>query len=196
MKKNILSCALLFSMASTSFIKAQAEPFLGQIAYVAFNFAPYGWLPCEGQILPIAQYQALYSLLGNTYGGDGQATFGLPDMRGRTVISEGKNPNNPTTYQRGQMGGSESVTLSLNQMPLHNHGVSAVTGEGNQSVPTGNLPANTKVLDKEYSDATADTKMKQTMIDPAGGSQPHENRSPYLTLKCIIAINGVYPTRQ
>lgn len=195
MKKFTLSFALLLSIASTSLVKAQGDPLLGQIAFVPYNFAPYGWLECKGQILSIQENLALFSLLGTTYGGNGTSTFALPDMQGRVIISDGKRPESNTTYAMGNTGGVESVTLTQNQMPVHTHNVNAVTADGNQSTPAGNLPANTKVLDKEYSDATANTKMKQAMLDFAGGSQPHENRQPFLTLKCIIATHGIYPSR-
>ena len=145
--------------------------------------------------MSIQQNLALFSLLGTTYGGNGTSTFALPDMQGRVIISDGKRPESNTTYAMGNTGGVESVTLTQNQMPVHTHNVNAVTADGNQSTPAGNLPANTKVLDKEYSDATANTKMKQAMLDFAGGSQPHENRQPFLTLKCIIATQGIYPSR-
>jgi microcystin-dependent protein len=95
----------------------------------------------------------------------------------------------------GQTGGAESVTLNITQMPSHNHTVNAVTAEGNQNIPTGSLPANTKVLDKEYSDTTADTTMKSTMLNNTGGNQPHENRPPFITLKCIISLTGVFPSQ-
>ncbi|OCA79621.1 phage tail protein [Chryseobacterium contaminans] len=176
-------------------MKAQgSEPFLGQIAFVPYNFAPQGWAECNGQIMSIAQNTALFSLLGTTYGGNGTTTFALPDMRGKVLIHNGQNPGTGTTYILGETGGVENVTLTVSQMPAHNHTVNAVTAEGNQNVPTGSLPANTKVLDKEYSDAPADTTMKSTMVNPTGGNQPHENRQPYITLKCIIALSGIFPS--
>ncbi|WP_415329187.1 phage tail protein [Chryseobacterium sp. MMS23-Vi53] len=196
MKKLALGCALLLSFASTSVLKAQAsEPFLGQIAFVPYNFVPKNWAACNGQIMSIAQNQALFALLGTTYGGNGTTTFALPDMRGRVLIHEGQAPGGPTNYTMGQTGGSESVTLLVSQMPAHSHTVAAVTSEGNQNVPTNSLPADTKGLDKEYSDATANTTMKSTMINPTGGNQPHENRPPFVTLKCIISLQGVFPSQ-
>lgn len=195
MKKLALACTLLLSIASTSTLKAQAsEPFLGQIAFVPYNFVPQNWAACNGQLLSIAQNQALFSLLGTTYGGNGTTTFALPDMRGRVLVHEGQAPGGPTNYTMGQTGGTESVTLLVTQMPAHSHTVNAVTAEGNQNSPTNVLPADTKGLDKEYSDANANTTMKATMVNPTGGSQPHENRPPFVTLKCIIALYGVYPS--
>ncbi|MGH1519609.1 phage tail protein [Chryseobacterium sp. JK1] len=195
MKNLLIACTLLCSAFAPT-VKAQAtEPFLGQIAFVPYNFPPKNWAECNGQLLPIAQNTALFSLLGTTYGGNGTTNFALPDMRGRMVVHNGQAPGGPTTYTMGQTGGSESVTLTVTQMPAHSHTVNAVTSEGNQNIPTGSLPADTKILDKEYSNAIANTTMNSTMISNAGGNQPHENRPPFITLKCIIALQGVYPTQ-
>ncbi|WP_223606700.1 phage tail protein [Chryseobacterium sp. OSA05B] len=194
MKNLILVCILLVSSAFTPTLKAQMDPYLGQIIFVPYNRTPNGWADCNGQLLPIAQNQALFSLLGTTFGGNGTTNFALPDMRGRVPISYGMGPGSSNNYVVGETGGSESVTLTQQQMPMHSHTVNAVTAEGNQNTPTGNLPADTKLLDKEYSDANANTTMKATMVNPTGGNQPHENRSPFLTLRCIIATQGVYPS--
>lgn len=195
MKKFTLGLSILVSIAFNTTSKAQFEPFLGQVAFVPYNFVPKGWASCNGQLLTINQNQALYSLLGTTYGGNGTTNFALPDMRGRAIVHEGQMNGSSNFYQMGETGGAEFITLTTAQMPMHTHSISAVTGEGNQNSPNNNLPANTKVLDKEYSDAAADTTMKPTMVHPTGGNQPHENRSPFLTLKCIIATQGVYPSR-
>lgn len=195
MKNLLFTCTLLICGVFSPALKAQgSEPFLGQIAFVPYTFAPNGWAECNGQILPIAQNQALFSLLGTTYGGNGTTNFALPDMRGRVLIHNGQSASSGTAYTLGEVGGVEGVTLTVTQMPAHSHSVNAVTAEGNQNVPTGSLPANTKVLDKEYSDAATDTVMKSNMIGNTGGNQPHENRQPYLTLKCIIALNGIFPS--
>ncbi|ANF51053.1 phage tail protein [Chryseobacterium glaciei] len=196
MKNFTLACALLISCAFTPTLKAQAsEPFLGQIAFVPYNFVPKNWAACNGQLLPISQNQALFALLGTQYGGNGTTNFALPDMRGRMLVHEGQAPGGTTNYTMGQTGGAESVTLLVTQMPSHSHTVNAVTAEGNQNTPTNTLPADTKILDKEYSDATPNTTMKSTMINPVGGNQPHENRPPFLTLKCIISLQGVFPSQ-
>lgn len=194
MKNLILACTLLIGSAFTATLKAQSEPFLGQIAFVPYNRAPNGWADCNGQLLSIAQNQALFSLLGTTYGGNGTTNFALPDMRGRVLVSQGQGPGISQNYLIGEIGGTETVTLTQQQMPVHSHTVNAVTAEGNQNTPTGNLPADTKLLDKEYSDTTANTTMKATMVNPAGGSQPHENRPPFVTMRCIIALQGIYPS--
>lgn len=195
MKNLLIACVLLCSAFAPT-VKAQAsDPFLGQIAFVPYTFAPKNWAECNGQLLSIAQNTALFSLLGTTYGGNGTTTFALPDMRGRMVVHNGQAPGGPTTYTMGQTGGAESVTLTVTQMPAHSHTVNAVTSEGNQNLPTGSLPADTKVLDKEYSNAAANTTMGSSMISSTGGNQAHENRPPFITLKCIIALQGVFPSQ-
>lgn len=193
MKKLLLFCVILLILPTTK-IKSQTEPYLGQIAFVAFNFAPRGWAECNGQLLPISQNSALFALLGTMYGGNGTSNFALPDMRGRAVVHGGQG-SGLSNYSQGQQIGAETVTLNVSEMPAHNHAVKAVLADGNSSVPTGNLPANTKTLDKEYSDATATTNMSGTMVQPAGGNLPHENRPPSLVLKCIIALQGAFPPR-
>lgn len=196
MKNFTLVFIMLVSIALPSTAKAQAsDPFLGQIAFVPYNFVPKNWAPCNGQLLSIAQNSALFSLLGTQYGGNGQTTFALPDMRGRMLVHEGQSPAGGTNYTMGQVGGAESVTLQVTQMPAHSHTVNAVSTDGNQNTPTNMLPADTKILDKEYSDAAANTTMKSTMINTTGGSQPHENRPPFITLKCIISLQGVFPSQ-
>lgn len=193
MKKFILCTALGCLMCHTP-LKAQSEPFLGQIAFVGFNFAPVGWMECNGQVLSIASNTALFSLLGTMYGGNGTTTFQLPDMRGRVIVGTGTGPG-LSAYAQGQTGGAESVTLTTAQMPSHSHALGAVTIEGDSASPTNNLPANTKILDKEYSTQDANTTLKSDAVKLSGGSQPHENRPPYLSLKCIIAVEGIYPSR-
>ncbi|WP_431610477.1 phage tail protein [Chryseobacterium sp. 'Rf worker isolate 10'] len=196
MKNLFIACTLLISGAFAPSLQAQAsDPYLGQIAFVPYNFVPKNWASCDGQLLSIAQNTALFSLLGTTYGGNGTTTFALPDMRGRVLVHNGQAPGGPTTYTMGQTGGTESVTLLITQMPAHSHTVNAVTAEGNQNSPTNSLPADTKILDKEYSDATANTTMKSTMVNNTGGSQPHENRPPFITLKCIISLVGIFPSQ-
>jgi microcystin-dependent protein len=129
------------------------------------------------------------------YGGNGTTNFALPDMRGRVLVHEGQAPGGPTNYTMGQNGGTESVTLLVTQMPAHSHTVNAVSTEGNQNSPTDNLPADTKALDKEYSNANGNATMKSTMINPSGGNQAHENRPPFITLKCIISLTGIFPSQ-
>lgn len=185
----------LFAILSMGKANAQqVETFLGEIRMFAGNFAPTGWAFCQGQLLPIAQNQALFSLLGTTYGGDGRTTFALPDLRGRVPVGFGQGPG-LSNRVIGDQFGSELVTLNINQMPSHNHTVNAVTTEGNQNLPTNSLPANTKALDKEYSDANANTTMKATMVNPTGGNQPFGVTQPSLGVNFIIALQGIYPSR-
>jgi len=193
MKKLTFLALMLTTLLTGTKSLAQIEPFLGQIVLVPYNFAPVGWLKCEGQILPINQNMALFSLLGTTYGGNGTTTFALPDLRGRVPMSEGTGPG-LTTRTLGEMGGSETNTLTISQMPAHNHTVNAVSSEGNQNVPTGNLPADTKGLDKEYSSTGANTTMSPQMIGVTGGNQPVNNVQPYLTMTYIIATQGIFPS--
>lgn len=174
--------------------KAQSEPFIGQISYVAFNFAPKGWAECKGQLLSIAQNQALFSLLGTDYGGDGMTTFALPNMQGRVLLGEGTD-NMGQSYVRGQIAGVEQVNLTVTQMPAHNHMVQASTKNGDSNEPTNNYFADTKTLDKEYTTLSSDVSMNQESLSPTGGSQPHNNMQPFLTLKCIIAVEGIFPSR-
>ena len=167
------------------------EPFLGQLMLVPYNFAPQGWAFCNGQIMSIAQNSALFSLLGTTYGGNGQTTFALPDLRGRVAISAGQGPG-LQNYSLGEVAGSESVTLISTQMPAHTHLVGASTGSA-QATPDNAFPGSD--TSTQIYDLAASTTMNPQMIQPAGGSQPHENRQPYLVLNYIIALQGVYPSR-
>lgn len=167
-----------------------SEPFLGQIIFVPYNFAPRGWAFCNGQILPIAQNTVLFSLLGTTYGGNGQTTFALPDLRGRVPISSGQGPGLSGYDLRG-VGGQESVTLVVNEMPTHNH----LVGASNAEVAQGSVPTNQVLALGNYYGPSPDTLMSATMLQNTGGNQPHENRQPYLTLNYCIALQGSFPSR-
>ena len=185
----------LFAILSMGKANAQqVETFLGEIRMFAGNFAPTGWAFCQGQLLPIAQNTALFSLLGTTYGGNGTTTFALPDLRGRVPVGFGQGPG-LSNKDLGQQFGTETVTLTTAQMPAHSHTVNAVTTEGNQNLPTNSLPANTKALDKEYSDAASNTTMKSGMIGITGSSQPVNISQPSLGVNFIIALQGIYPSR-
>ena len=165
-----------------------SEPFISEIRIVAFNFPPKGWAFCNGQILSIAQNTALFSLLGTTYGGNGQTTFALPDLRGRAPLSPGQGPG-LASYSLGEVGGVESVTLLSTQMPAHTHAQPAANGQQTTNRPNGAVPARGGV----YADSGDGAALDPT--SSAGGSQPHENRSPYLALNYIIALEGIYPSR-
>jgi microcystin-dependent protein len=173
-----------------------AQPFVGQILAVGFNFAPNGWFLCQGQLVPIAQYDALYNLIGTTYGGDGTSTFALPNLCGRVVINQGQGPK-LSNYLLGQISGSENVTLVANQNGAHSHGLLASSKTGTTITPgaTTALAQNDQALADMYSTAATNTSLAPGSIGPAGGSQPHENRQPFMTLNYIIAWAGVYPSQ-
>jgi microcystin-dependent protein len=172
---------------------AQSEPFIGQLALVPYNFAPRGWAFCNGQLLPINQNQALFSLLGTTFGGDGVTTFALPDLRGRVPISSGQGPG-LSNYTLGEMGGLEVVTLTLAQIPAHTHAALCDTAVGSADRPAADLPARNAAGVPQYGQS-ANGVMSTQAIGSAGGGQPHENRQPFLTLNWIIALEGVFPTQ-
>ncbi|WNG57681.1 phage tail protein [Archangium gephyra] len=175
-----------------------SEPFVGEIRMFAGNFAPRGWAFCQGQILPIAQNQALFSILGTTYGGNGQTTFALPDLRGRYPMQPGQGPGlSPRTL--GEQGGSETVTLIANQMPAHTHALTAHGAAGDSISPQGGFNAGLTLSGTGQPESlyasSADTTMNPAAIGIAGGSQPHNNMSPFLCLNFIIALEGIYPSR-
>jgi microcystin-dependent protein len=170
---------------------AEGTPYLGSICMVGFNFAPIGWALCDGQLLPISENDALFSLLGTTYGGDGQNTFALPDLRGRVPIHRGQGPGLPS-YDIGERGGQESVTLITNQIPLHNHTLAVNSNGGTSDNPAGNYMASNSEGIKHYSNS-AGSSANGGSIGTAGGSQPHNNMPPYLCVNFIIALEGLYP---
>ncbi|MGA9768897.1 MAG: tail fiber protein [Blastocatellia bacterium] len=174
-----------------------SEPYLGMIIIVPYNFSPRGWAFCNGQILPIAQNTALFSLLGTTFGGNGQTTFALPDLRGRVSNSSGQGPG-LSSYDLGQVGGTESTTLTINQMPVHNHQVACFTDEATSPSPKSNFFANTTVPSDANAftyASTANNLMAPTEITNTGGSQPFGLLQPYLTLNYCIALEGIFPSR-
>lgn len=171
-----------------------AEPFLAQIKMFAGNFAPRGYAFCNGQLLPINQNQALFSLLGTTYGGDGRVTFALPDLRGRTPMHwDTPNWYSPK-YGLGDSGGEAAVTLTASQLPSHVHELRAARTEGDRREAAGALFA--AATDLTYGTQTALTQMHPQTLQPAGNSQPHNNMQPYLVVHFIIALIGIYPSRQ
>jgi microcystin-dependent protein len=167
------------------------DPFLGELRLFGFGFAPRNWALCEGQLLPIASNSALFSLLGTTYGGNGQTTFALPDLRGRVPIAFGQGPG-LSNYILGQAAGSETVTLLDNQIPGHNHAVQAASAATSKN-PSGSIPALTPA-GSSYGQ-TADLSMSPTMVSGGGGGGPHSNVQPYLTLNWCIALYGQFPSR-
>jgi microcystin-dependent protein len=170
------------------------EQFLGEIRMFAGNFAPRGWALCDGSLLSIASNTALFSILGTTYGGDGRTTFGLPDLRGRLPMHPGNGPG-LTPRALGEASGTESETLLITQMPAHHHLV-ACSSTGDQSAPANMIPgAEISGTAPVYSSAPADGIMNPSMVGIAGGSQPHNNMPPYLCVNFIIALEGIYPSR-
>jgi len=166
------------------------DPFIGQLMCVGFNFAPRGWALCQGQLLAISQYQALFSLLGTMYGGDGRTTFGLPDLRGRVPIGFGQGPG-LSSHNQGSAGGTETVALTAAQMPSHSHAVNANNSDATDTVPTNQYPA----AGGAYTANNPNTTMNANMIGASGGNQAHQNMQPFLALNWIIALEGVYPSR-
>lgn len=171
-----------------------SDPFVGEIRMFAGNFAPRGWAFCNGQLIPINQNTALFSLLGTLYGGDGRSTFALPDLRGRTPIHFGQGPG-LSNYPQGERGGTEQVTLTPEQLPAHSHALLASDAEGDQRTPNHHALA-TPEEGLIYSATAPTAVMAKGAIAPTGSSQPHENRPPYLAVNYIIALFGIFPTRQ
>ena len=164
-----------------------AQPYVGEIRMFAGNFEPVGWMFCEGQLLPISEYETLFQLIGTTYGGDGQSTFALPDLRGRVPIHQGDG------FLMGETGGVESVTLTVQQIPAHTHPLLASVAPGSAAVPTGNVLA-ASASANVYRPAPPGTTMSPQVLTPAGGSLPHENMQPYLCVNHIISLFGIFPS--
>ena len=164
-----------------------AQPYVGEIRMFAGNFAPAGWLFCEGQLLPISENESLFQLIGTTYGGDGQSTFALPDLRGRIPLHQGNG------FILAETGGAEEITLTVNQIPVHNHAVIVSTTAGTQNAPGNNVPAASPSVTLYIEDAT-DNNMASNVIIPVGGSQPHTNFQPYLCVDFIISLFGLFPS--
>jgi microcystin-dependent protein len=198
-------------VANPTPVYATSDPFLGEIMYTGFNFAPRGWAQCDGQLLPINQNQSLFSLLGTIYGGDGRTTFALPDMRGRLLMDDGQG-NGLTNKSLGQRGGTNTITLNLSQMPAHAHNVppslfenqlNATASMGSETTGTGNtlgasfarLYSNSIPNTSLHSDSLSITVEDETQILLTGGNQAHSNMPPYLTMSCNIALQGLFPSR-
>lgn len=196
----VAALAVIALLAAPFLIASDAEasnPYIAQITMFGSNFAPSGWALCNGQILSIAQNTALFSLLGTTFGGDGEVTFQLPDLRGRVAIHPGSGPG-LSNYSLGQRGGSERVTLSVSEIPSHGHVtvLKAADSNGNQTGPEGHVLANDPRED-QYSDGAPNVDMSASAISSGntGGGQSHENRPPYLCINYIIALVGIFPSQ-
>lgn len=162
-----------------------SEPFLGEIKIISWNFPPKGWAFCNGTLLPINQNQALFSILGTTYGGDGRQTFGLPNLQGRSPMHVGNG------IVLGEMGGETTHTLNISEIPAHTHVPVGAGVAPSLPSPAGNLWSQIQT----YYNSTPNTSMNPACITPVGGNQPHENMSPYLVLNFVIALQGIFPSQ-
>jgi len=171
-----------------------SEPFVGEIRMFAGNFAPQGWAFCDGQLMAVSQNDALFSLLDTIYGGDGRTTFGLPDMRGRLPIHAGTGPG-LSTRRLGSKGGDVNVTLTVNDMPAHSHAANAQSTLADSTDPTGRMLAQSTLVDL-YASADLTETMANNALGAAGGSRSHNNVMPFLCINFIIALFGIYPSRQ
>jgi len=169
------------------------QPYVGEIRMFAGNFPPNGWMFCEGQLLPISENETLFNLIGTTYGGDGQSTFNLPDLRGRVPIHQGTNPSTGSNFLIGEAAGVETVTLTNSQTPQHSHALQATSAIGTQANPGGNLLANSQGP-QPYIQEDPDAGLNVQALAAAGGSQPHDNMQPYLGINFIISLFGEYPS--
>ncbi len=169
-----------------------AQPYVGEIRMFAGNFAPAGWMFCEGQLLPISENETLFQLIGTTYGGDGQETFNLPNLQSRVPIHMGTGPDG-VTYQLAEAAGVESVTLTTQQIPVHTHPMIGVSDNGTQTSPVGAFIASSTVI-QPYAPETPNVAFSNQAVTPVGGSQPHENCQPFLCINYIISLFGLFPS--
>jgi microcystin-dependent protein len=170
------------------------NPFIGEIIMFGGNFAPRGWALCDGQLMPISQWSALFSILGTTYGGDGRTTFGLPGMRGRVPVHAGSGPG-LSTYRLGQRSGVEAVTLTTQQMPSHNHFIAGSEEDGSSNEANGHYLATSTSGNIYHNSASSNVFLAQNNVTNTGGNQAHTNIQPYCVVNFIIALQGVYPSR-
>jgi microcystin-dependent protein len=171
-----------------------SNPYVGEIRMFGGNFAPAGWAFCNGQLLDIASFDTLFNLIGTTYGGDGQVTFGLPDLQGRIPIHQGQGPGISQNYLIGEKFGQESVTLTTQQVPIHNHALLASSSPGYLASPANAVPAKHRDHKAFLSAAPGAGTLHPQSVGAAGGSQPHENMPPYLCVSFIISLFGIFPS--
>lgn len=171
-----------------------SDPFIAEIKIFAGNFAPRGWAFCEGQLLPIAQNTALFSILGTTFGGDGRTTLGLPNLKGRAAMHPGRGPG-LAPRRLGERGGAATHTLTVQQLPSHSHTVNATDTIGNLREPSSSTYLARGRSGTPYSDTSGDTAMAPGVIGSTGGGQSHNNLQPYIALNYIIALQGLFPSR-
>jgi microcystin-dependent protein len=165
-----------------------SDPYVGEIRMFAGNFAPAGWMFCDGQLLPISENETLFQLIGTTYGGDGQSTFALPNLASRVPIHRG------TTHVQADAGGVESVTLTTQQTPIHNHAYLAALNPASISSPSNNVLAESSAINMYIADSPSASLAPQA-VTPVGGSQPHENMQPFLVISFIISLFGIFPSQ-
>jgi microcystin-dependent protein len=165
-----------------------AQPYVGEIRMFGGNFAPAGWMFCEGQLLPISENETLFQLIGTTYGGDGESTFALPDLRGRIPIHQGNG------FILAETGGAEEITLTVQQIPTHNHALIASTAAGAQNNPANQILAASPSVKVFIQDTPDSTLNNANSVSPVGGSQPHTNFQPYLCVDFIISLFGIFPS--
>jgi microcystin-dependent protein len=165
-----------------------AQPYVGEIRMFAGNFAPAGWMFCEGQLLPISENETLFQLIGTTYGGDGESTFALPDLRGRVPIHQGNG------FILAETGGAEEITLTVNQIPSHTHAMLASTDVAQDTLPGGKILGQAGGGGLPYIQDTPDSNLSPQSVTPVGGSQPHTNFQPYLCVDFIISLFGLFPS--
>lgn len=172
-----------------------SEPFVAEIRIFGFNFAPRGWAFCDGQLLPIAQNTALFSLLGTSYGGNGETTFGLPNLQGAAPVHHGQGPG-LTDRVIGEAGGSPAMTLTVNEIPLHQHGLGLAAPLGTTAVPSASVTlARSRGINLYQSSTQNLVPMSPQSVAPAGDGLPHDNMQPYLSLNFCIAMEGIFPSR-
>jgi len=172
-----------------------SDQFVAEIRIVGFNFPPRGWATCAGQLLPISQNTALFSLVGTYYGGDGRSTFGLPNLQGRVPIGNGQGPG-LSDRVLGEEGGVETVTLLASEIPAHTHAIGVVSAKANKQSPVGNYFATDATgKTKEYSSNAPNAAMAASVLQPVGSSQPHSNLQPTLVVNYVIALQGIFPPR-
>ncbi len=170
-----------------------AQPYIGEIRMFAGTFAPAGWMFCSGQTLAISEYDTLFNLIGTTYGGDGESTFQLPDLQSRVPLHWGTDSATGTTFTIGEQAGVEEVTLNTQQIPQHNHLLTATNVSGTQPNPGGNILANSQGP-QPYIQENPDGNLNANSLQPDGSNQPHENRQPFLVISFIISLYGLYPS--
>jgi microcystin-dependent protein len=169
-----------------------SQPFVGEIRMFGGSFAPAGWAFCDGSLQPISENETLFNLIGTTYGGDGQETFGLPNLQGRMPIHVGQGPGITQNYQLGEMAGTESVTITAATTPIHNHSLIASTATATNPSPNGNILAASATISPYVIDIAGPT-LVATAVAPIGGSQPHDNMMPFLCISYIISLFGIFP---